>query len=43
MVTEINATEVAPEDKLTDSVYHYDSQAIIFEFAEKFVERQARH
>ncbi len=25
MVREVNATQVAPEDKLTDSVYHYDS------------------
>lgn len=26
MVKEVNATQVAPEDKLTDSVYHYDSK-----------------
>ena len=41
MVREVNATQVAPEDKLTDSVYHYDSQAKIFELGEKFVERQS--
>ena len=41
MVKEVNATQVAPEDKLTDSVYHYDSQAKIFELGEKFVKRQA--
>lgn len=41
MVKEVNATQVAPEDKLTDSVYHYDSQAKVFELGEKFVERQA--
>lgn len=41
MVREVNATQVAPEDKLTDSVYHYDSQAKVFELGEKFVERQA--
>ena len=41
MVKEVNATQVAPEDKLTDSVYHYDSQAKIFELGEKFVERQS--
>lgn len=41
MVKEVNATKVAPEDKLTDSVYHYDSQAKIFELGEKFVERQS--
>ena len=33
--------EVAPQDKLTDNVYHYDSQAQIFELGEKFVERQS--
>ena len=41
MVKEVNATQVAPEDKLTDSVYHYDSKAKIFELGEKFVERQS--
>ena len=41
MVREVNATQVAPEDKLTDSVYHYDSQAKIFELGEKYVKRQA--
>ena len=40
MVKEVNATQVAPADKLTDSVYHYDSHAKIFELGEKFVERQ---
>lgn len=43
MVREVNATQVAPSDKLTDNVYHYDSQAKIFELGEKFVERQAEH
>lgn len=41
MVTSINASEVAPEDRLTDSVYHYDAQERIFELGEKFEERQA--
>lgn len=41
MVKEVNATQVAPEDKLTDSVYHYDSKDKIFELGEKFVARQA--
>jgi len=41
MVKEVNATQVAPEDKLTDSVYHYDSKEKVFELGEKFVERQA--
>ena len=41
MVREVNATQVAPEEKLTDSVYHYDSKEKIFELGEKFIERQA--
>ena len=40
MVKEVYATQVAPADKLTDSVYHYDSKEKIFELGEKFVERQ---
>ncbi len=40
MVKDVNATQVDPADKLTDSVYHYDSKEKIFELAEKFVERQ---
>jgi hypothetical protein len=40
MVEEVNATQVAPEEKLTDSVYHYDSKDHIFELAEKFEARQ---
>ena len=39
MVQEVNATQVAPEEKLTDNVYHYDSKNHIFELAEKFEER----
>ena len=42
MVREVNATQVAPADKLTDSVYHYDSKEKIFELGEKFVERQSQ-
>jgi len=40
MVEEVNATQVAPEEKLTDSVYNYDSKEHIFELAEKFEARQ---
>lgn len=40
MVREVNATQVAPEDKLTDSVYHYDAEAKVFELGEKFVTRE---
>ena len=41
MVKEVNATQVAPQDKLTDSVYHYDTKDKVFELGEKFVARQA--
>ena len=40
MVEEVNATQVTPEEKLTDNVYHYDSKDHIFELAEKFEARQ---
>lgn len=40
MVTTINATEVSAQDRLTDSVYHYDAGARIFKLGEKFEERQ---
>ena len=40
MVEEVNATQVAPEEKLTDNVYHYDSKNHVFELAEKFEARQ---
>ncbi len=41
MVKEVNATQVRPEEKLTDNVYHYDSKEHIFELAEKFESRMA--
>ena len=41
LIREVNATEVAPEDVLTDHAYHYDSKEHIFESADKFEERQA--
>jgi hypothetical protein len=42
MVREINWTEVAPEDRLSDYVYHYDAQDHVLERAETFVERMAQ-
>ena len=42
MVTGINATEVAPADRLTDSVYHYDAAERIFELGEKWEARAAK-
>lgn len=36
MVTEINATQVEPRDRLIDNYYHYDSEAHIFETGEAF-------
>lgn len=41
MVREVNATQVSPEEQLTDHVYHYDSKEHIFEMADRFEERQA--
>lgn len=40
MVTAINATEVQPQDRLTDNVYHYDAVERVFETAKNFSERQ---
>ena len=40
MVKEINATQVAPKDKLSDTVYHYDSKEHRFEKAVDFERRQ---
>lgn len=42
MVREVNATQVSPEEKLTDNVYHYDSKEHIFELAKKFEARQQK-
>ena len=39
MVTEINATEVDTEDKLTDQVYHYDVVDKVFEKAASYEDR----
>lgn len=40
MVQDVNATQVEPEEQLTDNVYHYDSKDHVFELAEKFEARQ---
>lgn len=40
MVMDINEKEVAPEDRLTDEVYHYDTRDHVFEKAEAFTERK---
>ncbi len=39
MVSDINATQVSPEERLSDRVYHYDSREKVFELAEKFEAR----
>ena len=41
MVRSVNETEVAPEERLSDTVYHYDSQERIFENARTFEAREA--
>ena len=40
MVAEVNATQVRPQDRLTDDVYHYDTKNHVFEKADRFEERQ---
>jgi len=41
MVHEVNATQVAPADRLSENVYHYDAQDKVFELASKFEDRMA--
>ncbi len=40
MVAEINASVVDPEERLTDSAYHFDTKEHLFELAEKFEARE---
>lgn len=40
MVTEINATQVDTQDKLTDQVYHYDVTDKVFEKAFRYEDRK---
>ena len=40
MVQTINANEVAPADRLSDNVYHYDENDRVFELAEKTAGRK---
>ena len=40
MVTEVNATQVAPTERLTNDVYHFDTKDHVFEKADRFTERQ---
>lgn len=42
MVTQINAAEIRPEEKLTDNAYHYDADAKVFEQAENFEKRMEK-
>ena len=39
MVREVNETQVAPEERLSDNVYHYDAEAKVFELAQHHEER----
>ena len=41
MVRSVNETEVAPADRLSDHVFHYDSEEHIFENARAFEVREA--
>lgn len=40
IVRSVNQTEVAPEERLSNQVYHYDSKDKVFELAEKFEQRR---
>ncbi len=40
MVMAVNGSEVAPEEQLSDHVYHFDAKERVFELAEKFEARQ---
>lgn len=40
MVNEVNHTQVSPEERLTDEVYHYDTKERIFEKADRFQQRK---
>ena len=42
MVTSVNAGCVAPKDRLTDNVYHYDVQAGLFETGDNYIRRNSR-
>ena len=39
MVQEVNATQVSPQEQLSDYVYHYDTQECVFERADNFLKR----
>ena len=41
MVREVNETQVLPEERLSDNVYHYDAEAKVFELAGHYEERIA--
>lgn len=47
MVTNINATMVNPEERLTDNVYHFDAQERLFEtakdHADRMMEKEGRY
>ena len=42
LVQAVNQTEVAPEERLSDNAYHFDSREHIFEKAEQFAARKRR-
>lgn len=43
MVTSINMSQVVPEDRLTNNVYHYDAKARIFDTIDHYQEVQRKH
>lgn len=41
IVRSVNASEVSPQEQLSDNVYHYDGKAQVFELAEKYEARKS--
>ncbi|MBR5649756.1 DUF5688 family protein [Pseudobutyrivibrio sp.] len=42
MIETVNATELRPEDILSDKLYHYDANERLFELADDYEKRQAK-
>ena len=40
LVRSVNTEEIAPEDRLSDQVYHYDAEAERFETGKDYIARK---
>lgn len=43
LVTTVNMTEVAPEERLTNNAYHYDARERVFDTVDHYREEQEKH